>query len=175
MFIEKIKIGNDVPNDVNAIIEIPMNQQYIKYEIDKNSGAIMVDRFLQVAMSYPCNYGFIPHTLAGDNDPLDVLVISKYPLLSGSIINVRPVGGLTMIDESGQDEKILAVPHSKVDSSYDGIHDITDLDTDLKQCILHFFEHYKDLDKNKWVKVEDFFNQSTAKAIINQSIKTNLS
>ncbi|KJV56458.1 inorganic pyrophosphatase [Orientia chuto str. Dubai] len=170
MFIEKIKIGNNVPDDINAIIEIPMNQQYIKYEIDKSSGAIIVDRFLQVAMSYPCNYGFVPHTIAGDNDPLDVLVITKYPLLSGSVINVRPVGGLTMIDESGQDEKILAVPNSKVDSSYDNINDITDLDIDLKKRIRHFFEHYKDLDQKKWVKVKDFFNQNIAKSIINQSL-----
>lgn len=170
MLIDKIKIGNHVPDDINVIIEIPMNHQYVKYEIDKQSGAIIVDRFLSVSMCYPCNYGFIPHTLAGDKDPLDVLVITNHVLLPGSVINTRPIGGLIMVDESGEDEKILAVPHSSIDPNYNHINDINDLSSDFKDRICHFFKHYKDLDQNKWSKVHGFFNQAKAKTIIEQSI-----
>jgi inorganic pyrophosphatase len=169
MIIEKIKakVGED---EVNVIIEIPMNSDPVKYEMDKDSGAIFVDRFMQTAMFYPANYGFIPHTLSNDGDPVDVLVISHYPVLSGSIIRSRPVGVLMMEDESGMDEKIIAVPVSKLDITFDSIKDLDDLSPMLKKRIEHFFEHYKNLEKGKWVKIIAWDNAAKARSLIDEGI-----
>jgi inorganic pyrophosphatase len=162
----KVKEG-----EFNVIIEIPMNDHPVKYEFDKETGAINVDRFMQVSMSYPCNYGFIPHTLSDDGDPADVLVISHYPVISGAVIKVRPVGVLMMEDESGMDEKILAVPISKLDVTFDSVKNITDVSDMLKSRIKHFFEHYKELEKGKWVKVLDWKDAKTAIKTIEEAIK----
>jgi inorganic pyrophosphatase len=169
MFIDKILAKTD-NGDFNVIIEIPMNSDPVKYEFDKEVGAILVDRFMQSPMFYPCNYGFIPHTLSDDGDPADVLVISHYPIVPGAIIRVRPVGVLMMEDESGKDEKILAVPVSKIDITFDDVKDIDDVDPMLKNRINHFFEHYKELEKGKWVKILGWENAQKANTIIEEAI-----
>lgn len=169
MFIDKIP-AKTKNGDFNVIIEIPMNDTPVKYEFDKDAGAIIVDRFMQVAMSYPCNYGFIPHTLSDDGDPADVLVIAQYPIIHGAVITVRPVGVLMMEDESGMDEKILAVPISKLDPTFDHVQDINDVPEMLKQRINHFFEHYKQLEKNKWVKIVGWENAAKSKVIIEEAL-----
>lgn len=169
MFLDKIP-ATTKNGDFNVIIEIPMNGSPVKYEFDKDAGAIIVDRFMQVSMSYPCNYGFIPHTLSNDGDPADVLVIAQYPIVPGAIVAVRPVGVLMMEDESGMDEKILAVPISKLDVTFDSVQDINDVPDMLKQRINHFFEHYKKLEKNKWVKIVGWENVDKAKKIIAEAI-----
>ncbi len=169
MFIDKISAkAND--GEFNVIIEIPMNDNPVKYEFDKDAGAIMVDRFMQVSMSYPCNYGFIPHTLSEDGDPADVLVLAQYPIIPGAIVRVRPVAVLMMEDESGKDEKILAVPVSKLDISYDKVKDIDDVPEIIRQRITHFFERYKELEKGKWVKVTGWENAASALKIIDEAI-----
>lgn len=169
MFIDKIPAKTKDGN-FNVIIEIAANSSPVKYEFDKDSGAIMVDRFMQVAMSYPCNYGFIPHSLSGDGDPADVLVMSQYPVMAGAVIAVRPVAVLLMEDESGIDEKILAVPISKLDISYNDIKDIDDVPNVMKERIMHFFENYKKLEKNKWVKIIGWDNAEKAKTLIEDAI-----
>jgi inorganic pyrophosphatase len=174
MIIEKISSGKDVPNEINVIIEIPMNHDPIKYEIDKDSGAVFVDRFMQTAMHYPCNYGFVPHTLSEDGDPIDVLLLSHYPVIPSAVVCSRPIGVLLMEDESGKDEKIIAVPVSKSDITFDNIRSIEDIDVTLKARIKHFFEHYKDLDKNKWVKVQDWEGVDSAKKLIEESVQRHL-
>ena len=170
MQIDKIIAGN-LPDEINVVIEIPMNDNPVKYEIDKESGAIFVDRFIQVAMFYPCNYGFIPHTLSGDGDPVDVLVLSKYPVIPGAVMKCRPVGVLMMEDESGVDEKIIAVPIDKVDISFSNVKDINDVNNDVKLRIKHFFEHYKDLEKGKWVKILGWEDIKKAKSLIEEGVK----
>ena len=170
MQIDKIISGN-LPDEINVVIEIPMNDNPVKYEIDKESGAIFVDRFIQVAMFYPCNYGFIPHTLSGDGDPVDVLVLSNYPVIPGSVMKCRPVGVLMMEDESGVDEKIIAVPIDKVDISFSNVKDINDVNNDVKLRIKHFFEHYKDLEKGKWVKILGWEDIKKAKSLIEEGVK----
>jgi inorganic pyrophosphatase len=162
MNIDKIPAKNK-DSSFNVIIEIPMNDNPVKYEFDKEAGAIFVDRFMQTAMFYPCNYGFIPHSLSEDGDPADVLVVSHYPIIPGAVVKVRPVGVLLMEDESGQDEKIIAVPTAKLDITFEKISDIDDVCPMLKARIKHFFEHYKDLEKGKWVKVLGW--EGTARAI----------
>jgi inorganic pyrophosphatase len=169
MHIDKIPAKTKDGN-FNVIIEIPMNDNPVKYEFDKESGAIFVDRFMQTAMFYPCNYGFIPHTLSDDGDPVDVLVASHYPVVPGAVIKVRPIGVLMMEDESGIDEKILAVPTSKIDITYENIKDIDDIDDMLKNRINHFFENYKKLEKGKWVKIMGWQNTETANQIIQTAI-----
>lgn len=171
MDIKKIKVGKNPPQDVNVIIEIPMQSDPVKYEFDKDSGAIIVDRFMKAPMYYPCNYGFVPHTLSGDGDPCDVLVIAKYPLFPGVVINCRPVGVLMMEDESGIDEKIIAVPSSKLDNSYDNVKDISDVPEEITGQIKHFFENYKTLDANKWVKVMGFENKEKAISLLQRGIE----
>lgn len=171
MNIDKIKIGKNPPEDVNVIIEIPMNSDPVKYELDKESAAIFVDRFMQTSMRYPCNYGFVPHTLSEDGDPIDVLVVSNYPVVPGSVINARPIGVLMMEDESGKDEKVIAVPSTKIDVTFDKVKSIEDLDEMLLERIKNFFEHYKDLDKNKWVKVQGFEGTSKAKEMVKEAIR----
>ncbi|MDF3054940.1 MAG: ppa [Gammaproteobacteria bacterium] len=146
--------GKNPPDDVNAIIEIPANSAPVKYEIDKETNTLMVDRFLSTAMFYPCNYGYIPQTLSDDGDPLDLMVLTPEPLVHGSVIRCRPVGMLMMTDEAGIDAKILAVPVSKLTKRYDHVLSMDDLPRDQLAAIEHFFEQYKALESNKWVKVE---------------------
>jgi inorganic pyrophosphatase len=164
-----IPAGKDLPNDIYVAIEIPANASPIKYEIDKDMDALLVDRFMATPMFYPANYGYINNTLADDGDPLDVLVITPYPVMPGSVIRARPVGVLKMSDEAGGDEKLLAVPHEKLTQLYNDIHDIDDVPQLLKDQIVHFFEHYKDLEKGKWVKVEGWENADSARAAIVKS------
>jgi inorganic pyrophosphatase len=171
MNIEKISVGKNPPHQVNVIIEVPMNADPVKYETDKDSGAIFVDRFIGTAMYYPCNYGFIPHTLSEDGDPADVLVVSDFPIISGAVIAVKPIGVLIMEDEKGMDEKILAVPAQKLNSQFENIESYQDLPANLINKIKHFFEHYKDLESGKWVKVKGFEDEKKAKIIIEEAIK----
>lgn len=171
MNIEKISYGANVPEEINVIIEIPMNSDPVKYEFDKESGAIMVDRFVQVAMYYPCNYGFVPHTLSDDGDPIDVMVVSHHPVAPGAVMKCRPIGVLIMEDESGGDEKIIAVPTDKLDITFAHIRSIEDLEVTLKSRIVHFFEHYKDLEKGKWVKIQGFEGAVKAKKLIREAVE----
>lgn len=164
-----IPAGKDLPNDIYVAIEIPANASPIKYEIDKDMDALLVDRFMATPMFYPANYGYINNTLADDGDPLDVLVITPYPVVPGSVIRARPVGVLKMSDEAGGDEKLLAVPHEKLTQLYNDIYDIDDVPQLLKDQIVHFFENYKDLEKGKWVKVEGWENADAARAAIVKS------
>jgi inorganic pyrophosphatase len=166
MSLLNVPAGKDLPEDIYVVIEIPANADPIKYEVDKDSGALFVDRFMSTAMFYPCNYGYINHTLSLDGDPVDVLVPTPYPLEPGSVIRCRPVGVLKMTDESGEDAKLVAVPHTKLSKEYDHIKDVNDLPELLKAQITHFFEHYKDLEKGKWVKVDGWDNAEAAKAEI---------
>ena len=159
-----------MPNDINVVIEIPVNGEAVKYEVDKDSGLIFVDRVLNTAMRYPCNYGFVPHTLCGDGDPVDVLVIMPTPLLPGSVVKCRPIGVLKMTDESGEDAKIVAVPVSNVTTLYRDVDSIRDLPEVLLDQISHFFEHYKDLEKGKWVKIDGWRGADVAKKEILDSI-----
>ncbi|HEC1794010.1 TPA: inorganic diphosphatase [Campylobacter lari] len=169
MDISKIKVG-EVPNKLNAVIEIPYGSN-IKYELDKESGAIIVDRVMYSAMFYPANYGFIPNTLADDGDPIDVLVLNEYPIQAGAVIPCRLIGVLLMEDESGMDEKLLAVPVSKIDPRYDNIKSLDDLPKASLDKIKNFFETYKMLEPNKWVKVKEFAGIEKASEILENSIK----
>jgi inorganic pyrophosphatase len=161
-----IPAGKDLPNDIYVAIEIPANASPIKYEIDKDMDALLVDRFMATPMFYPANYGYINNTLADDGDALDVLVITPYPVMPGSVIRARPVGVLKMSDEAGGDEKLLAVPHEKLTPLYNDIQDIDDVPQLLRDQITHFFEHYKDLEEGKWVKVEGWENADSARRAI---------
>lgn len=171
MDISKIAIGKDTPTDVNVIIEVPMGSEPIKYELDKDSGALFIDRFLHTAMTYPCNYGFIPHTLADDGDPTDVMVIGRRALMPGSVVGVRPIGVLKMEDDGGLDNKIVGVPASRLHPFYDEVKEMSDVPQILREQIYHFFEHYKDLEKNKWVKVTGWGDRAEAEAIILSDIE----
>ncbi len=153
MDISKIKIGENAPYDINVVIEIPLGGNPVKYELDKESGAIYVDRFLYTAMYYPGNYGFIPHTLSNDGDPCDVIVLGPTPVVPGAVLRARPVGALIMEDEAGLDEKIVAVPVDKLHPFYTDVRSYRDLPEILREQVAHFFAHYKDLEKGKWVKV----------------------
>lgn len=153
MSLNKVPSGQNLPDDFNVIIEIPMHGEPVKYEVDKESGAIFVDRFMNTAMHYPCNYGYIPHTLSADGDPVDVLVITPVPLNTGVVVRCRPLAVLKMEDESGMDAKVLAVPVDKLSTLYRGLKSHTELPPIVLQQISHFFEHYKDLEPNKWVKI----------------------
>ncbi|MAT52719.1 MAG: inorganic diphosphatase [Porticoccaceae bacterium] len=166
MSYNSIPAGNDLPNDINVIIEIPANHDPIKYEIEKDYDAIFVDRFVATPMFYPANYGFIPGTLSEDGDPLDVLVISPYPVMPGSVIRSRPIGILNMTDESGSDAKLIAVPHRKLTKQYEHIQDIGDVPELLLKQIEHYFENYKDLEEGKWVKVENWSHGEDARTEI---------
>ncbi|GLR26379.1 MULTISPECIES: inorganic diphosphatase [Limnobacter] len=151
---ESIAPGKDLPNDLNVIIEIAANSDPVKYEVDKDSGALFVDRFMGTSMVYPCNYGYIPQTLAADGDPVDVLVMTPFPLQPGCVVRVRPIGILKMTDESGGDAKLLGVPVEKLLPSYRCYQSQDDVSPEFLNRIQHFFEHYKDLEKGKWVKIE---------------------
>ena len=166
MNLDKVTCGRDVPNDVNVIIEIPMHGDPIKYEVDKETGAMFVDRFMSTAMHYPCNYGYVPHTLSEDGDPVDVLVVTPVALITGVVVRCRPVGVLKMTDEAGIDAKIIAVPVDKLCVLYKDVKKPEDLSPLLLRQVSHFFEHYKDLEPNKWVKVEGWFGVEAAQAEI---------
>jgi len=170
MNLDKIAIGQDPPFDINVVVEIPQGGLPVKYELDKASGALMVDRFLHTAMFYPGNYGFIPHTLAEDGDPLDIIVVGTTPVVPGAIIRSRPVGALLMEDEAGPDEKILAVPVDKLHPYYSGIRTYQDLPQILCDQIAHFFKHYKDLEKGKWVSIVRWVGPDEAAELIRQGI-----
>lgn len=154
MSLNLVPSGKDLPNDFNVIIEIPMQGDPVKYEVDKESGAVFVDRFISTSMQYPCNYGYIPHTLADDGDPVDVLVITPVPLHPGVVVRCRALGMLQMTDEAGGDAKLLAVPVDKLCGVYSHQKTYADVSPWVLNMITHFFEHYKDLDKGKWVKIE---------------------
>lgn len=170
MGLENLEAGKKIPDDFNVVIEIPSHSNPIKYEIDKDSGMVMVDRFLGTSMFYPCEYGFIPHTLSEDGDPADVLVISPFSLVPGAVVRCRPIGMLRMTDESGKDAKILAVPVDKLTPRYKDVHKPEDIGIDLLNAIEHFFTHYKDLEKGKWVKVDGWELSEAAKEEIIASV-----
>jgi len=169
MSYNKIPAGKDLPHDINVVIEIPANHDPIKYEVDKDADAIFVDRFVATPMFYPANYGYIPQTLSEDGDPLDVLVVTPYPVMPGAVIRSRPVGLLKMSDESGVDAKLLAVPHTKLTKLYDHVSEISDLPELLIKQIQHYFENYKTLEAGKWVKVEGWDDVAAACLEINAS------
>ncbi len=170
MDVAKLSPGKDVPHDINVVIEIPQGSQ-VKYEIDKESGAIFVDRFLFTPMAYPAAYGFIPGTLAADGDPADALVLAPAPIVPGAVIRARPIGMLQMEDESGQDEKIICVPHDKIHTLYKDVHAIEDLPKILRDSIEHFFTRYKDLEPGKWVKVTGWASKEAAEKVILESLQ----
>lgn len=171
MNIDAIAIGKNPPDDLNVIIEVPIGGEPIKYEIDKASGALFVDRFLYTPMRYPGNYGFVPHTLCGDGDPLDVIVMNSRPLVPGAVVRCRPVGVLFMEDDGGQDEKILAVPVSKLTKMYDHVVNYTDLAGIEVEKVKHFFTHYKDLEPGKWAKINGVGDVDEARKVILASIE----
>jgi inorganic pyrophosphatase len=171
MRLDAIKIGKNPPDDVNVVIEVPIGGEPIKYEMDKESGALVVDRFLYTAMRYPGNYGFIPHTLSGDGDPCDVLIANTRAIIPGAVMNVRPVGVLVMEDDGGQDEKIIAVPSSKLTQRYDRVANYTDLPEITIKQIEHFFEHYKDLEPGKWAKIIRWGDAEEARRLILEAVE----
>jgi inorganic pyrophosphatase len=170
MDLSKIPSGRNPPHELNAVIEIPVGGAPVKYELDKASGAMFVDRFLHTAMFYPGNYGFIPHTLSEDGDPCDVIVIGSVPVITGAVIRCRPIGALLMQDEAGKDEKILAVPVDDLHPFYANVRSYEDIPGLLIDQIAHFFEHYKDLEKGKWVKVLKWIGTAAAKELVEAAI-----
>ena len=170
MRLEAIPIGDNPPEDVNVIIEVPIGGEPIKYEMNKAAGTLFVDRFLHTPMRYPGNYGFVPHTLSDDGDPIDVLVANTRPIVPGAVLNVRPVGVLRMQDESGGDEKIIAVPSPKLTKRYLHVANYTDIPLITREQIQHFFEHYKDLEPGKWVKITGWGDADEARAMIVDAI-----
>ena len=170
MDLRMIPAGENPPTDVNAVIEIPLGGVPVKYELDKSSGALFVDRFLHTAMFYPGNYGFIPHTLSADGDPCDVLVVTQVSVVPGAVIRCRPVGALIMEDEAGADEKIIAVPVDKLHPFYSGVRSYADLPPVMCEQIAHFFQHYKDLEKGKWVTIVRWQDAAGAEALVMEAI-----
>jgi inorganic pyrophosphatase len=171
MNIEAIAIGKNPPEEINVIIEVPVGGEPIKYEMDKKAGALFVDRFLYTPMRYPGNYGFIPNTLSGDGDPVDVMVCNTRAIVPGAYMACRPVGVLIMEDEAGQDEKLLAVPTTKLTRRYENVKDINDVPEITRQQMQHFFEHYKDLEPGKWVKVVRWGDAAEAKKMIMEGVE----
>jgi inorganic pyrophosphatase len=170
MDINKIAVGPNPPHEINVIVEVPLRSDPIKYEFDKAAGAIVVDRFLYTTMFYPCNYGFIPHTLAEDGDPVDVMVMGRMPVLPGAVLPARPIGVLRMRDEAGPDEKILAVPLSRITRLWERVqtyHDVAEIEL---QRIAHFFTHYKDLEPDKWVELEGWGEPEEAQRLIMEAM-----
>ena len=170
MNLDRVDSGKDVPNSINVIIEIPAHSDPVKYEVDKETGAMFVDRFMSASMHYPCNYGYIPHTLSDDGDPVDVLVVTPVPLISGSVIRCRPVAVLKMTDEAGADAKVLAMPEDKLCVDSRTIKNKEDISITLLNRIAHFFEHYKDLENNKWVRIDGWGDKADAFDEINSSV-----
>src|SRR6185437_7102534 len=171
MGLDLVPAGRDVPDDINVVIEIPKDAEPVKYEVDKASGAIFVDRVLSTPMRYPCNYGYIPGTLSGDGDPVDALVLLPLPLIAGSVVRCRPVGMLNMDDEAGHDTKLIVVPGDKVFQGYTHIRDINDAPQHWRDRIAHFFEHYKDLEPGKWVRVSGWGDVAAAREEIRESVQ----
>ncbi len=171
MSLSSLPAARSIPDDITVIIEIPSHSSPVKYEVDKDSGLLEVDRLMTTAMYYPCNYGFVPNTLAGDGDPVDVLVHSPYALQPGSVIRCRAIGLLEMTDEAGKDGKVMAVPTEKICPQFKHIQSIDDIGAMLRDSIAHFFEHYKDLEKGKWVKVEGWRDREAAIQEIESGIK----
>jgi inorganic pyrophosphatase len=171
MRIDAVPIGKNPPHDINVIIEVPVGGEPIKYEMDKEAGALYVDRFLYTPMRYPGNYGFVPHTLCGDGDPIDVLVTNQRAIIPGAIMNCRPVGVLRMRDEGGEDEKVIAVPSTKLTRRYEKIASYTDLPEITLRQIEHFFQHYKDLEKGKWVEISGWGDKAEAEKLIVEAIE----
>ena len=170
MALNNVPSGKSLPNDFNVVIEIPAHADPVKYEVDKESGAIFVDRFMGTAMHYPCNYGYIPHTIAGDGDPVDVLVVTQFALPPGVVVRCRPVGMLSMTDEAGDDAKVLAVPVDKLTTMYRNVESPRDLPQITLDQIAHFFAHYKDLEPGKFVKINGWFGQEEAKKEIMEGV-----
>lgn len=171
MRIEAVSVGDNPPHEVNVIVEVPVGGEPIKYELDKASGTLFVDRFLYTPMRYPGNYGFVPHTLSSDGDPVDVLVCNTRAIAPGAVIPCRPVGVLVMEDDGGGDEKIIAVPSSRTTQRYDKVHTYTDLPSITIEQIQHFFEHYKDLEPDKWVQIKEWGHADTARRMIVEAIE----
>ena len=171
MRIDAIAIGYEPPFDINVIVEVPIGGEPIKYEMDKDAGTLVVDRFLYTPMRYPGNYGFVPHTLSADGDPIDVLIANTRPIIPGAVINVRPVGVLNMTDDGGGDEKIIAVPSDKLTQRYVNVRDHTDLPRITLEQIQHFFEHYKDLEPGKWVKIAGWGDAAAARQCIKEAME----
>jgi inorganic pyrophosphatase len=171
MNLDKIAVGRNPPWDINVIIEVPLGGEPVKYELDKDSGAMFVDRFLHTAMQYPCNYGFIPHTLAADGDPVDVLVAGRTPVVPGAIVRARPIGVLIMEDEAGLDEKVLAVPVDDLHPYYSHVTSYRELPKILLDQIAHFFQHYKDLEPDKWVKIQRWGEADEASRLIESCVQ----
>ena len=171
MRLDAIPTGKNPPHDVNVVIEVPIGGEPIKYEMDKEAGTLVVDRFLYTSMRYPGNYGFIPHTLSGDGDPCDVLVANTRAIVPGAVISVRPVGVLLMEDDGGQDEKIIAVPTTKLTRRYENVVSYTDMPAITIEQIEHFFAHYKDLEPGKWVKILRWGDAEEAKRLIVEAVE----
>ena len=171
MNLDAIAIGRNPPEDINVVIEVPIGGEPIKYEMDKKAGTLVVDRFLYTPMRYPGNYGFVPNTLSEDGDPIDVLVANTRPIVPGAVINTRPIGVLRMQDEAGIDEKIVAVPSPKLTRRYEHVHNYTDLPVITREQIQHFFEHYKDLEHGKWVKLAGWGDAAEAQRLIVEAIE----
>ncbi len=170
MILDRVDAGRNLPDEFNVIIEIPAHSDPVKYEVDKESGALFVDRFMNAAMHYPCNYGYIPHTMGEDGDPLDVLVVAPLPVISGCVVRARPMGVLKMTDESGGDAKILAVPIKKECTQFDDIESYEQMSKTLLARIAHFFQHYKDLDSGKWVQIDGWGSVQEAKEEVVRSV-----
>ena len=171
MGLESVKPGDKAPEEINVIIEIAMDAEPVKYEVDKDTSVLWVDRVLSTPMRYPANYGYVPETLCGDGDPADVLVLMPYPLVPGSVIKARPIGYLKMSDEAGSDEKIIAVPAAKLYPPFANVTELEQADQNWRDRIAHFFEHYKDLEKGKWVKIDGWGTAAEAKQVIEESIQ----
>ena len=171
MRIEAITVGNNPPHDVNVIVEVPVGGHPIKYELNKDAGTLVVDRFLYTSMAYPGNYGFVPHTLSEDGDPIDVLVCNTRPLVPACVINCRPIGVLVMEDDSGRDEKVIAVPSPHLTRRYENVKNYSDVPLITLQQIEHFFEHYKDLEPGKWVRIGDWGDAKEARRVIAEAIE----
>lgn len=171
MNLQNIPIGNAAPDDINVIIEVPIGGEPIKYELDKQSGAMFVDRFLYTPMRYPGNYGFVPHTLSEDGDPIDVLVCNTRAIVPGGVVNCIPIGVLVMEDDGGQDEKLIAVPSPKVTRRYDNVRDHNDLPAITREQIEHFFTHYKDLEPGKWVKIHQWGDAAMARRLLLEAMQ----
>lgn len=171
MDLKRFSRGANVPNEINVIIEIPSHAEPVKYEMDKDTGAMFVDRFMSTAMRYPCNYGYVPHTLSADGDPVDVMVVTPHPLIPGSVIKCRPIGVLKMTDESGDDAKVLALPIDRLFKGFRNIESFRDMPAYLLDQIAHFFEHYKDLDEGKWVRVGGWGGPEEAREEIMSSVR----
>ncbi len=171
MILDRVSSGKNIPNDINVVIEIPSHSDPVKYEVDKDTGAMFVDRFMGTAMHYPCNYGYVPQTLSEDGDPVDVLVVTPIPVISGSVMRVRPLGVLNMTDEAGPDAKIIGVPIDKLSNIYSGMDSVRDLPKALLDSIAHFFDHYKDLEPGKFVNIEGWGDLEDAKREIIASVE----